>query len=70
MRETQPTPEDDPRRDRDPREPFQPPAQEEPEDPARDQPVDEPEDSPGHGEPARRDPGMDKPVQHVKGLRP
>lgn len=58
-------PEDDPRRDRDPREPIQPPGADDPEDPMQDQPRDEPEDSPSRGEPERRDPGMDEPVQHV-----
>jgi hypothetical protein len=56
-------PEDDPRRDRDPREPIQPPADEEPEDPLGERPIDEPEDSPSHGEPARRDPGAHRPIR-------
>ena len=56
-------PEDDPRRDRDPREPVQPPADDEPEDPLGERPVDEPEDSPSHGEPERRDPASGPPLQ-------
>lgn len=63
MQEATPIPEDDPRRDRDPREPIQPPGEDEPEDPAREQPIDEPEDSPSRGEPERRDPGAGPPLQ-------
>ena len=62
MQEDPPIP-DDPRIDRDPSEPIQPPADDEPEDPRREQPIDEPEDSPGRGEPERRDPGVDPPLQ-------
>jgi len=63
MRDDLRIPEDDPRRDRDPREPIQPPGEHEPEDPAREQPIDEPEDSPSHGEPERRDPGTGRPLE-------
>ena len=62
-------PPDDDRRDRDPREPIQPPPVGEPEetpyDPTRDEPVDDPQDAPGHGEPERRDPQPPEPVRHV-----
>ena len=50
MQEDPPIP-DDPRIDRDPSEPIQPPTE------------DEPEDSPSRGEPERRDPGVDPPLQ-------
>jgi hypothetical protein len=63
-------PEDDPRRDRDPSEPIQPPAEHEPEDPFRERPVDEPEDSPGRGEPERRDPGSGRPMKLAQGEAP
>ncbi|HWN41757.1 MAG TPA: hypothetical protein VNW71_06015 [Thermoanaerobaculia bacterium] len=62
MQEDLPIP-DDPRVDRDPSEPIQPPGQDEPEDPFREQPIDEPDDSPSEGEPERRDPGVDPPLQ-------
>ncbi|HVG10207.1 MAG TPA: hypothetical protein VNM67_21060 [Thermoanaerobaculia bacterium] len=62
MQEDLPIP-DDPRIDRDPSEPIQPPGQDEPEDPYREQPIDEPDDAPSHGEPERRDPGGDPPLQ-------
>ena len=62
MQEDIPIP-DDPRIDRDPSEPIQPPGEDEPEDPFREQPIDEPEDSPSRGEPERRDPGVDPPLQ-------
>lgn len=47
-------PPDADRRERDPREPFQPPAEKDPEE--RQDPVDDPVDAPGQGEPERRDP--------------
>jgi hypothetical protein len=46
-------PPDADRRERDPREPFQPPGEEEP---VHDEPVGDPADSPGRNEPQRRDP--------------
>jgi hypothetical protein len=49
-------PPDADRRERDPREPFQPPEEKDPEE--RDEPVDDPVDAPGQGEPERRDPGQ------------
>jgi hypothetical protein len=62
-------PPDDGRRDRDPREPFQPPPAGEPEeipyDPTLDEPVDDPEDAPGRGEPEWRDPQPREPVRNV-----
>lgn len=51
----------DPRRDRDPLEPFQEPPVDDPEPLIPDEPVDEPEDLPGHGEPGRRDPQPEPP---------
>lgn len=63
MQEDPPFPEDDPRTDRDPSEPVQPPPEDEPEDPAGERPIDEPEDSPGRGEPERRDPGTGPPMK-------
>ncbi len=62
MQEDLPIP-DDPRIDRDPSEPIQPPGQDEPEDPSREQPIEEPDESPGQDEPGRRDPGVDPPMQ-------
>ena len=65
MQEDPPIP-DDPRIDRDPSEPIQPPGHpgdNEPEDPYREQPIEEPDDAPSHGEPERRDPGVDPPLQ-------
>lgn len=53
-------PPDADRRERDPREPFQPPREEDPEetpyDPTHDEPIDDPSDAPGRGEPDWRDP--------------
>lgn len=46
----------DPRRDRDPKEPLQPPPVDDPESPVPDAPVDIPPDAPPVGEPERRDP--------------
>jgi hypothetical protein len=57
-------PPDDDRRDRDPREPIQPPPVGEPEE-TPDEPVDDPQDAPGHGEPERRNPQPPEPVRHV-----
>ncbi|HEX6864893.1 MAG TPA: hypothetical protein VF414_18825 [Thermoanaerobaculia bacterium] len=62
MQEDIPIP-DDPRIDRDPNEPIQPPGEDEPEDPFREQPIEEPDDSPSEDEPVRRDPGIDPPMQ-------
>ena len=47
-------PPDADRRERDPREPVQPPAEKDPEAP--DEPMDDPVDAPGQDEPERRDP--------------
>ncbi|MES1242094.1 MAG: hypothetical protein ABUT39_10780 [Acidobacteriota bacterium] len=49
----QPPPDSD-RRERDPREPFQPPAEKDPE--RREEPIEDPADAPAEGEPERRDP--------------
>ncbi len=68
MQEDVPIP-DDPRIDRDPSEPIQPPGQDAPEDPFREQPIEEPDDSPTEGEPERRDPGVDPPMQ-LRGEKP
>ena len=62
--------------DRDPREPFQPPAEKDPEDPlGPPEPLEDPGESPGQDEPERRDPdprepgwrdpGLDQPVMQV-----
>ncbi len=67
-------PEDDPRRDRDPSEPVDAPAQQDPyndpDSPERDEPVDEPDDAPSVGEPAWRDPDPGEPKQYVQEARP
>ena len=62
MQEDVPIP-DDPRIDRDPNEPIQPPSQDEPEDPFQEQPIGDPDESPGQDEPERRDPVGDPPLQ-------
>lgn len=65
------SPPDSDRRERDPREPFQPPKEEDPEempyDPTREEPVDDPGDAPGHNEPEWRDPpATDQPPGHLE----
>lgn len=66
----QDAPYDDPRRDRDPSEPLQPPPVDDPESPIDDEPVDDPPDFPPAGEPERRDPGTGEPAWRDPGAGP
>lgn len=56
-------PPDADRRERDPREPFHPPAEKEPE--ISEEPIEDPADAPGHDEPDRRDPNPPGPPLEV-----